>query len=511
MRHEQNKQLVRFSTEDLELFSVASHDKNPLHLSADYARRTAYGDRVVFGVLGGLACLGRLKFRPNSCLSTITLDFPSPMFPAVDYTIRATDISPEQTSVTVYDGSRSVLKASALFQKCGAISPILSCPPIARRGEPFVSADSDLFPGFAIEDVYSPSNEELQEVIQRTEVRDKGITQIQAIACMFCSYFIGMELPGREALFSRLSLNFFDDAWKAGESRLAYCARVAVFDRRFELLRIAVSLKCQGVPLATGELRSFVRRKLRFGIGSVENIATPISETLKNKVALVIGASRGLGAAIVSSLVRQGCTVIANFMKSTTEAEILTKSLEDSPGRIMLIQADASDPGYCADMERKILQAYGGLDFLICNAGLPLLPLWLEPDAIRRVNEYVGKSLALVSVPLATFLQRISARSGRCVVTSSSAVQSPVAAWPHYISAKYAIEGIVKTAAKEYQNVSFLIVRPPRLLTDMTNIPLGYQGAIAPEIVAAEIAKRLGRDSATGFVEFLEGFDGSTA
>jgi acyl dehydratase len=54
---------IRFTPEDLELFSRASHDRNPLHLSDEYARRTPYGGRVVFGVLDGLTAKGSIGAR----------------------------------------------------------------------------------------------------------------------------------------------------------------------------------------------------------------------------------------------------------------------------------------------------------------------------------------------------------------------------------------------------------------------------------------------------------------
>ena len=54
---------IRFERADLDLFSAASHDRNPLHLCDQYARRTAYGEPVVFGIFGALAALGCLGNR----------------------------------------------------------------------------------------------------------------------------------------------------------------------------------------------------------------------------------------------------------------------------------------------------------------------------------------------------------------------------------------------------------------------------------------------------------------
>src|ERR1700730_10171328 len=80
--------LIRFSEEDLRLFSAASGDRNPLHISPEYASRTPYAQRVVFGALGAIACLGRLTPPAEMPVIGLTADFLRPIFLDVDYRIR---------------------------------------------------------------------------------------------------------------------------------------------------------------------------------------------------------------------------------------------------------------------------------------------------------------------------------------------------------------------------------------------------------------------------------------
>jgi NAD(P)-dependent dehydrogenase (short-subunit alcohol dehydrogenase family) len=233
----------------------------------------------------------------------------------------------------------------------------------------------------------------------------------------------------------------------------------------------------------------------------------PASATLKGKVALVVGGSRGLGASIVQLLSLQGCKVLVAYHKSKTAAAALKTSLKDAPGEVSLLEGDASDITWCKEIRERIVRDEGKLDFLICSAGPALLPLSLGPHAIDRVNNHVRHSFALVSVPMAVFLDRLAETAGWNVVISSTAVRNTVAEWPHYVSAKHAIEGLVKVAAQQYKPVNFLVVRPPRLLTDLTNTPLGREGAIPSEKVAAKIVKRLSRPSnATTYREILSDF-----
>jgi len=142
----------------------------------------------------------------------------------------------------------------------------------------------------------------------------------------------------------------------------------------------------------------------------------------------------------------------------------------------------------------------------VCSACPPLLPLWLESASTERINDYVLRSVALYSAPLGAFLEPVAARGGWAVVISSSAVQAPPADWPHYVAAKCAIEGLARVAALEHTGASFLAVRPPRLLTDLTNTPLGRQTALPPERVAAAVVRRLLGAQAPGHVELLEEF-----
>lgn len=502
----QGNRKLCFSPDDLELFSSASHDRNPLHTSSDYARKTPYGDRVVFGVLGGLACFNRLKSRPDFHLSSITLDFINPMFMGVDYTIKINDEDPRCATAKIYDGRLLLLKMMATFAEGQITEPESNFHTITPRIEAANPDTASLSAGFTIGGTYSPSLEHLRAIVQRLSIASKGIGVIHVAALMWCSYLVGMEMPGRPALFSRLLLKFAASK-KLLAARLSYKAKVAAFDKRFDLMRISADISCDEAEVASADLKAFVRQSFPITSNAAIESIMPRSEALRGKVALVVGASRGLGAGLTQVLSLQGGTVLVNFHKSRAEAEQLKGTLSNAPGEIALLQGDSSNLSVCQEMERSIELQYRGLDFLVCNACPPLLPLWLEPNAVHRINEYVSKSLSLVSSPMSVFLPVLSASGGWCVVISSIiAHRQPPAEWPHYVSAKYAIEGLVRVAAVEYPAVSFLLVRSPGLLTVLTSTPLGRQEAIPPEIVAAKIVHRLLSSPSPGCVEVLEDF-----
>jgi NAD(P)-dependent dehydrogenase (short-subunit alcohol dehydrogenase family) len=355
---------------------------------------------------------------------------------------------------------------------------------------------------------YYPASE-LADLIARFGLAERGLVPEQVASLLWSSYLIGMQLPGERALFSRLTLTFADMPPAPGSGPLEYQARVTSFDERFNLARITAQLALAGSPFADAELRAFVREDVpRTGAAELQRLLPP-SRALDGRVALVTGASRGLGATIARALASQGCTVLANFLRSRDEVERAAAELaEQGAGPLIGIQGDAADPAWCENTRQQIARDYGGLDVLVCNAALPLRPMALHPSFAARLGAYVAESVALASTPMATFLDLVAQRAGWNVVISSAAVAEPPADWPHYVGAKSAIEALTRVAALQQPEVGFLIVRPPRLLTDLTNTPspLSRAGVLGPEIVAARIVQRLLEPAAGGTVAVLDEF-----
>ena len=400
---------------------------------------------------------------------------------------------------------------------------------MSPRAEAFERPPEELVAGLGLAGDWSPDGSALPSLLDRYRLAsdDGAGTMTAALALLWASYLVGMQLPGRRALFSRLSLQLQpgcgpvlathgagQDGSLAG--RFGYTATVRDFHAGFGLMTAAVALRRSGAgpetpaqAIAAGELRSFVRQDPARPTAAQWQDLCPPGDSLQGKVVLVIGASRGLGAAIAEAACRQGGTVVATYAYSRDEAEALSQRAAGTPGRLVLEQGDARDPAWCADLHERLLRDYGRLDVLVCNACPALLPAWVEPATVSRIQQHVADSLALVLVPLAQSLPALVAVRGRVVLISSDAVARPVADWPHYVAAKCALEGLARVAALEHPDVRFLIVRPPRLATDLTNTPLGRQNAIAPVRVASALVRRLSGidgDTALSQVDYLEEF-----
>ena len=503
---------VRFSPDDLRLFSAASHDRNPIHLSPEYARRTAYGQQVVFGTLGAFACLGRIEPPLNCSLSRICLEFSRPMFLDIDYGVMVSEPSPRTRSVKLFDGSRILVKADITFAEGVPVETLWGELGEAARQIPVDRDEKEFTEGAITTGEYWPDHAALTELLSRFAVYERAFGRLQLSALLWSSYLVGMEQPGLRSLFNKLTLAF-ENLEQCHGPRLSYEAKVISLNS-FGLLRSGLRLFAGDQLVGRGEGRAFVLPRSR--VGSVSAVATlvPRSDHLKGKVALIVGASRGLGAMLTAAFALQGCTVLANFNRSESEAHRLQEALADAPGRVALAKGDAADLAWCQELEARISHEFGRLDFLICNACPSILPLRLEPNMVRRINSYVGNALALVSVPVSVFSRLLTEKSGWSVIISSAAVEAPPQEWPHYIAMKCAIEGLARVAALQYPNANFLLVRPSRLRTDLTsgpsNAPFAQRETMLPEVAAAKIVQRLQR-AVTGPVEVFTVNDGENS
>ena len=502
---QQRMATVCFTAQDLTLFSAASHDRNLLHTSESYARATPYGERVVFGMLGALAALGQLQERNDRALQNVAFEFRNPLTLGVTYRLDVSESTTDRTLVKLYDAARLMLKATFTFRPGGGETQgnvIQEAPaPMEAEDQQRVNFRA----GDRVKGMYGPAAIQFQEVVDRWELASKGATPMQIAAMMWASFVVGMVLPGKRALFWRVMLDFHAEAVNQ-EGPLSYEVTIQDFDERVDLLHTLGNLSWGGRICATARMSAFVRQDSP--VPSIRRLTDllPASEQLRGKVALVIGGSRGLGAAITQALASQGCSVVATYHQCTAAAEQIKTSLEERSDLIELVQGDATDADSCRTLRQHLLERYGGLDMLICNASSPIRPLPFVPEKCAQFGAFLSQNVSLVSLPMASFLDTLSERSGWNIVISSAFVKELPPEWPHYVTAKSAVEGLVHWAAAQYPKVRHVIVRPPKLLTDQTNTAMGRQGAMHVEQVAASLVGQLCHSGQSQNVQIWERF-----
>ena len=227
-----------------------------------------------------------------------------------------------------------------------------------------------------------------------------------------------------------------------------------------------------------------------------------------NKVAIVTGAARGIGAAIAERLAADGFTVVVNYAGSAAEAEAVVGRIEAKGGKAITAQADVSDAAAVARMFDAAQAAFGGVDVLVNNAGIMKLASIADSDD-ALFDSQIAVNLRGSFNTLRAAAKRLRA-GGRIVNLSSSVVGLYQPGYAVYAATKAAVEAMTHVLVKELRGRSitvnaiapgptatalFLDGKPQSVIDTLTKLaPLERLGQ--PEDIAAAVAFLAGPDGA---------------
>ncbi|WP_397537482.1 3-oxoacyl-[acyl-carrier-protein] reductase [Rummeliibacillus pycnus] len=213
---------------------------------------------------------------------------------------------------------------------------------------------------------------------------------------------------------------------------------------------------------------------------------------LLGKVAVVTGASRGIGRAIALHLAKLGAKVVVNYSGSQAKAEAVVAEIEANGGAAIAVQANISDSDEVSMLMKKAVETYGSLDILINNAGITrdnLLMRMKEEDWDAVMNTNL-KGVFLCTKAVSR--QMMKQRSGRIVNIASIVGVAGNAGQANYVAAKAGVIGLTKTAAKELaaRNIFVNAVAPGFIDTEMTEeLPEDIKGQMLSQIPLAKLGK----------------------
>ena len=238
-----------------------------------------------------------------------------------------------------------------------------------------------------------------------------------------------------------------------------------------------------------------------------------IKPELKGRIALVTGASRGIGAAVATALAEAGAAVAVNYRERASEAEAVVADIKRKGGRAIAIAADVSQAAAVAKMVEQVTSSLGGIDILVNNAGVAIVRGVddLTEDDFDRTIAVNLKSAFLCTQAVVSSMR--AKRWGRIVNISSGAARGAGAIGVHYNASKAGMEGLTRGYAARLvkEGITVNSVAPSLIETDMMrgrpdlarNIPLGRLGQ--PEEVAQAVLMVLGNDYMTGQTIVLNG------
>jgi 3-oxoacyl-[acyl-carrier protein] reductase len=186
-----------------------------------------------------------------------------------------------------------------------------------------------------------------------------------------------------------------------------------------------------------------------------------------NKVAIVTGASRGIGAAVAERLAQDGFTVLVNYSGEAAPAEALVDKIERAGGRARVAQADVSDPAAVRRLFDAAEAAFGGVDVLVNNAGIMTLGKLAETDD-AAFDRQIAVNLKGTFNTLREAAARLR-RGGRIVNFSSSVVGLLQPTYAVYAATKAGVEAMTAILAKELRGRAITVnaVAPGPTATDL--------------------------------------------
>ena len=204
---------------------------------------------------------------------------------------------------------------------------------------------------------------------------------------------------------------------------------------------------------------------------------------LDGKVALVTGASRGIGRAVAIALAKAGALVAVNYAGNVKAAEEVQQIITQAGGKAILVQGDVAQAEVVDEMMKTVMDEFGRIDILVNNAGITrdgLLMRMKECDWDAVIDTNLK---GIFHCTKAAAKHMMKARSGRIINMTSVVGLIGNAGQTNYAAAKAGVTGFSKSAAKELasRGITVNMVAPGFIDTDMT--------AVLPEKVREEMVK----------------------
>lgn len=224
---------------------------------------------------------------------------------------------------------------------------------------------------------------------------------------------------------------------------------------------------------------------------------------LENKVAVVTGASRGIGRAIALSLAEQGANVVVNYAGNEEKANEVVSQIQSLGQEAFAFQADVSNQKEVQEMMKEAVDKFGSIDILVNNAGIT------KDNLLMRMKENEWDDVININLKgvfnctKAVTRQMMKQRSGRIINVSSIVGVSGNPGQANYVAAKAGVIGLTKTSAKELasRNITVNAIAPGFISTDMTD---KLSDEVQQEMLKAIPLARFGEpEDISGVVTFL--------
>lgn len=227
-----------------------------------------------------------------------------------------------------------------------------------------------------------------------------------------------------------------------------------------------------------------------------------MSQSLQGKRALVTGGSRGIGAAIVKRLAREGVDVALTYASSPEPANAVVKEAEAAGVRSLAIQADSADASALTAAVDKAASELGGLDILVNNAGIGVFSP-IADFKLSDLDRLFAINVRAVFVGIQTALKHMK-EGGRIInIGSTNAERMPFAGGALYAASKSALQGLVQGAARDLgaRGITINNVQPGPVDTELNPKESEFASMLIDQFMA--LKRYATGDEVAAFVAFL--------
>jgi NAD(P)-dependent dehydrogenase (short-subunit alcohol dehydrogenase family) len=483
----------------VDTFARLSGDYNSLHMNPEVARRSRFRRPIVHGMLplSFLALIQEQYRNEHISFTRLSAHFNKPVF--VNDTI-ILKITCKSLGNKVYSlsGSWYPKGSNELLMVAKGNFELL---PVDKTEEPTVGCTRS---GFLTEPVME-NRYTIEELDEQSETLDFELNDVligkylhdvlsaatrhtpaqaccpNLIATLLLSTMVGMRLPGRYATFTRFDISF-DNCVKLNRPSIMQ-AKLSRISREAEVIEVSVSVTDNDGVLARGKYEASLNSPPRPMLTCDEICKQYMDFGLSGKVALITGASRGIGETTAKLLAMQGVKTVVTYRSGKSDAESIVNEIQNTGGDAFACNCDITFDDQVHRLVADIIDHYGHIDILVNNAVREFSPkdlLDLTWDDYLGELEVSVKGMHACCKAVIPLFKR--AGSGKIINLSTVAVANPVSGQSRYITAKSAVEGYTKSLAVELARygIQANLVTPNMTDTDLVSvIPALYREKIA--------------------------------
>lgn len=190
-------------------------------------------------------------------------------------------------------------------------------------------------------------------------------------------------------------------------------------------------------------------------------------QKLKSKVAVVTGASKGIGASIAKHLAAEGASVIVNYSSSKDGADRIVNEIRTNGGQAIAVKANVANPVEIKNLFEETQKAFGTVDILVNNAGVYEVAS-LEEISTEHYHKIFDLNVLGLLLTTQAAVQHFNPNGGSIINISSVASLSPMPNFSVYSASKAAVDAITKALGKELgpKNIRVNSINPGMVVTE---------------------------------------------